>query len=1039
MASNDSNNTKTFKNSITLVKVTDGESASSYSVDTNYNEILKFVNLGDEGEKIDFSPPSLKFEVFDFLEGKKLSDFYWNISYLKDGEFETISEREQNEYPDYFVYETLSQAFSINEEDSNASSGIDETSLTFRLKAFYEFYKNSTNEKERLFIQAINENAPLKFVCFDKTNNKILATKIITIQNGVSADMAKLNIGAAGIAASIRDAGLRFDANGLTVQNGSFIIEREYIRADPQPNSETFSPSKYYYKENSGAKDSYIIASDDYDPTQIYYIKTDETNKKVLYADDEGNLTIVGSIYADNGYFRGEVHATSGTFEGAIKSKQGQIGGFEISDYSITSINGTIQLRSQINSETNQDESEILAGKITIKEGYLTDRIVIQADTSDEHGRVVLSNPTTNEGKVLESGTLILKSNGYLQLGNIEMYGGSQNTLDGYIRSTFTDEAGLKQNGFWQINENGTAHFDQIYANNARIKNSVLEINTIQTVGSLMLFKDSWPVVKIEAYEAEQEEYPGPQQGVKSTFTASTIYVEGRADFVQGDYLYANDHYYLVDRVITIEYYDVVEEIETVDEKEQVTNNYIPTNDLVFQSNKKYFMKDEQGHYIPVEYSNFITKIHLRSLIDENDTIVTKIGEVKNSEVARFAEDFEAGVQYYRFNKISESDQNIGSFYEQYSNAFVNSYDSSFIEGKNYYWKEKLEINSQEEFEEYYNAGNIYTVSTVSEGGQMLSILGESKKESGTGIQDFAVGNSLTISEFSDLGGRPGFVKHLILGDLSETGIDILTEMDGWGLYCDNVYLNGTLATSDTQTYAGINTKSGVQFSQNKEGQEQQDRSNIVFWGGANGIDEASIQKAKFQVTAGGTLYAQDAIIENSIFSGADIYSARLFTAEIHGNNGSLSIYDSSNGVVFKKEVDGVASEIYTLKDGGFFLGDNAFVTIPNVNGTVEFNGDFLSSYDSKQVGLKNGFIVFSHETDGAGVAKIEFQNLEQNSNVSALQFTINDGFNGKPQLELRAEKMTIEAEASFESNVWLTNKMQYQKVSNGYDLYVYE
>jgi hypothetical protein len=61
-----------------------------------------------------------------------------------------------------------------------------------------------------------------------------------------------------------------------------------------------------------------------------------------------------------------------------------------------------------------------------------------------------------------------------------------------------------------------------------------------------------------------------------------------------------------------------------------------------------------------------------------------------------------------------------------------------------------------------------------------------------------------------------------------------------------------------------------------------------------------------------------------------------------------LSIYDSSNGVVFKKEVDGVASEIYTLKDGGFFLGDKAFVTIPNVNGTVEFNGDFLSSYDSK-------------------------------------------------------------------------------------------
>lgn len=1030
---------KTFENSITLVRVSDGESASSYSIDTNYNEILKFVRKTDDGgEELDFSPPSLEFKVFDFLSGKHLTDFHWNLSYLSDSEFVTIAERNENNYQDYFVYETLDKTAVANEEKTESSSGISETSLTFRIAAFYKEYKNTDNEKEKSFIQAISENAPLKFVCFDDTDNRILATKIITIQNGVSADMAKLNIGATGIVASIRDAGLRFDANGLTVQNGSFVIEREYIRAEPQPSKSEFSQAEYYYKTDDGSREGYTKATE-YEVGVVYYIKADETNKKLLYADDDGNLAIVGSIYADNGYFRGEVHATSGTFEGAIKSKQGQIGGFEISDYSITSINGTIQLRSQINSETNQDESEILAGKITIKEGYLTDRIVIQADTSDEHGRVVLSNPTTNEGKVLESGTLILKSNGYLQLGNIEMYGGGQSTLDGYIRSTFTDEAGLKQNGFWQINENGTAHFDQIYANNARIKDSVLEINTIQTVGSLMLFKDSWPVVKIETYEADQEEYPGSQQSARSIFTASVIYIEGRPDFDQGDYLYANDHYYLVERATTIRYYDLVEEVEVVDGKEQVTYNYTPTNDRVFQSNKKYFMEEGQDHYVPVEYSNFITMIELRSLIDENDTIVTKIGKIKNQEVAIFAETFKTGVQYYRFNKISEGNQNTGSFYEQFSTAFVNSYDSSFIEGKNYYWKEKLEINSPEEFDEYYNDGNIYIASTNSEGGQMLSILGESRKESGTGIQDFAVGNSLTISEISDLGGRLGFVKHLILGDLTETGIDILTGMGGWGLYCDNVYLNGALATRDVETYAGINTKSGVQFSQNKEGQEQQDRSNIVFWGGANGIDEASIQKAKFQVTAGGTLYAQDAIIENSIFSGADIYSARLFTAEIHGNNGSLSIYDSSNGVVFKKEVDGVASEIYTLKDGGFFLGNNAFVTIPNAGGAVRFNGDFLSSDSSKQVGLKNGFIAFSHGTEGAGVAEIEFQILEQNSNVSALQFTIDDGFNGKPQLELRAGKMTIETEASFESNVWLTNKMQYQKVSNGYDLYVYE
>ena len=80
---------KTFENSITLVRVSDGESASSYSIDTNYNEILKFVRKTDDGgEELDFSPPSLEFKVFDFLSGKHLTDFHWNLSYLKDGEFE---------------------------------------------------------------------------------------------------------------------------------------------------------------------------------------------------------------------------------------------------------------------------------------------------------------------------------------------------------------------------------------------------------------------------------------------------------------------------------------------------------------------------------------------------------------------------------------------------------------------------------------------------------------------------------------------------------------------------------------------------------------------------------------------------------------------------------------------------------------------------------------------------------------------------------------------------------------------------------------
>jgi hypothetical protein len=70
----------------------------------------------------------------------------------------------------------------------------------------------------------------------------------------------------------------------------------------------------------------------------------------------------------------------------------------------------------------------------------------------------------------LESGSILLRSDGYLKLGQIDMYGGSgANSRDGYIRANWTDDRGNRQNGFWRINEDGTAFFNQVYMNEAHI------------------------------------------------------------------------------------------------------------------------------------------------------------------------------------------------------------------------------------------------------------------------------------------------------------------------------------------------------------------------------------------------------------------------------------------------------------------------------------------------------------------------------------------------------------------------------------------
>jgi hypothetical protein len=54
------------------------------------------------------------------------------------------------------------------------------------------------------------------------------------------------------------------------------------------------------------------------------------------------------------------------------------------------------------------------------------------------------------------------------------------------------------------------------------------------------------------------------------------------------------------------------------------------------------------------------------------------------------------------------------------------------------------------------------------------------------------------------------------------------------------------------------------------------------------------------------------------------------------------------------------------------------------------------------------------------------------------MQFTVGKGIN-KPQMEIRRDKAIIKTEANFEGNVLFSTKMRYNKVGQGYDLYVYE
>jgi hypothetical protein len=122
----------------------------------------------------------------------------------------------------------------------------------------------------------------------------------------------------------------------------------------------------------------------------------------------------------------------------------------------------------------------------------------------------------------------------------------------------------------------------------------------------------------------------------------------------------------------------------------------------------------------------------------------------------------------------------------------------------------------------------------------IISIFGESKK--GPEIRDFATPSSLTISSFN-ITENVNYTKHLILGNLSNSDVENLKGINGFGLYSDNVYLNGSLTTYNKENgYAGINTASNISFNKSKN--TIQDSSSIIFWGGAGG--EVAIADAPF-------------------------------------------------------------------------------------------------------------------------------------------------------------------------------------------------
>lgn len=341
---------------------------------------------------------------------------------------------------------------------------------------YYEQVTGLSKEKFSVAVYNINTNQyvdiPSEFISFDETQNTFnidlydlnrdaLAFTILldeeclvrytylleneegnfnlidylNVRYGIKKDMAALSVEAEKIVQSIQDSYLTFSATGLTIQNGGFQI-------------------------------------------------LNKNGEQVLWSStDTGNLTITGTINANSGYFAGELRSKSGYFEGSITAKNGKIGGFNISEDKLTSEKTYIKVVNEQetylpNITLDGTTGQIIAHDITLGAGAVIEDYI-------KIGSAFIYNPTNHNDKFIEAGNINLNQTGILNLGSIEMHGGDD-TTQAYMKS---------ENGNWLIREDGVAIFNDIYADNVHLQDTILEIGTVQAMGSLMLFKDSWSIV----------------------------------------------------------------------------------------------------------------------------------------------------------------------------------------------------------------------------------------------------------------------------------------------------------------------------------------------------------------------------------------------------------------------------------------------------------------------------------------------------------------------------------------------------------------
>ena len=434
--------------------------------------------------------------------------------------------------------------------------------------------------------------------------------------------------------------------------------------------------------------------------------------------------------------------------------------------------------------------------------------------------------------------------------------------------------------------------------------------------------------------------------------------------------------------------------------KKTFTGTIVAIEGFAVSVSSEDFDKDLSGNCLIIDYSNneYLSPNEYYP-IEEEIYYQKEEGETESEyvEVAEINEIFEAF-------SISEKTSDFLSS----KNIILSQKDNSFLSTDKTLLARK-DSNLVNSIKNYYVMGETL-------------LFGLNSGNVGVGWEGRILPKGLTLTSFK----KRLYEPNLYLGDLKQIGLS------GYGLYADNVFLNGSLTTQvDKNNYAGINTLNGVRatvFGENFEKNDtpiETDTSKIVFWAGASSKEDEDIQKAYFQVTENGSIYAQRAKLVDTLMVGGALQATEIHTADLYGTESGLNIHDGSRGIRFLSQDEDV---LFSITQNGIGNQNQEFIKIND--GEVNFIGSHLRTRNNEN------FLQLTTLTENGGVTTPVLQHIEGNNTCGFYFEKSNTSFKMDQKI---IQKWNVNGTVLY-NNLELTNQnvgLNYKAAEGGYDLYV--